>query len=223
MTTEENNELLKKINFNKTVDGLVPAVIQDAVDDRVLMLAYMNRESLHKTIETGETWFYSRSRRKLWNKGETSGNKQYVEKIFFDCDADALLIKVTQKGVACHKGYRSCFHNCFMRGGVEVDDCRDEGPILPTILTELFRIIKNRQRERPKGSYTAYLFEAGQDKILKKVGEEAAEVLIASKNNSEEELVYEMGDLWYHCLVLLAEHELTPEAVGRELRNRRLK
>jgi len=203
--------------------GLVPAVVQEE-NGQVLMLAYMNAESLQKTIETGYTWFYSRSRKRLWNKGEESGNKQKVREISYDCDGDTLLIKVHQTGVACHTGTYTCFSG---RKLVEEKEKSlalvepEPETSLATVLNDLYKVIQERQLNPVEGSYTNYLFEKGQDKILKKVGEEAVETVIASKNNKSEEVLYEMGDLWYHCLVLLAYHKLTPNQLLDELMSRR--
>ncbi|MBE6092831.1 MAG: bifunctional phosphoribosyl-AMP cyclohydrolase/phosphoribosyl-ATP diphosphatase HisIE [Selenomonas ruminantium] len=203
--------------------GLVPAVVQEE-NGQVLMLAYMNKESLEKTIETGYTWYYSRSRQSLWNKGEESGNKQKVKEISYDCDGDTLLIKVHQTGVACHTGTYTCF------SGRKLVEEKEKGLVvvepepetsLATVLNDLYNVIQERQLNPVEGSYTNYLFEKGQDKILKKVGEEAVETVIASKNNKSEEVLYEMGDLWYHCLVLLAYHKLTPDQLLDELMSRR--
>ena len=204
-------------------NGLVPAVVQEE-NGQVLMLAYMNAESLQKTIETGYTWFYSRSRKRLWNKGEESGIKQKVREISYDCDGDTLLIKVHQTGVACHTGTYTCFSG---RKLVEEKEKSlalvepEPETSLATVLNDLYNVIQERQLNPVEGSYTNYLFEKGQDKILKKVGEEAVETVIASKNNKSEEVLYEMGDLWYHCLVLLAYHKLTPDQLLDELMSRR--
>lgn len=203
--------------------GLVPAVVQEE-NGQVLMLAYMNKESLQKTITTGYTWFYSRSRGKLWNKGEESGNKQQVKEISYDCDGDTLLVKVHQTGVACHTGTYTCFSGRKLVEGEEkgVTVVQPEVQVsLATVLNDLYAVIEDRQLNPVEGSYTNYLFEKGQDKILKKVGEEAVETVIASKNNSQKEVLYEMGDLWYHCLVLLAYHKLTPDQLLNELMSRR--
>lgn len=203
--------------------GLVPAVVQEE-NGQVLMLAYMNKESLQKTIMTGYTWFYSRSRSKLWNKGEESGNKQQVKEISYDCDGDTLLVKVHQTGVACHTGTYTCFSGRKLVEGEEkgVTVVQPEVQVsLATVLNDLYAVIEDRQLNPVEGSYTNYLFEKGQDKILKKVGEEAVETVIASKNNSQKEVLYEMGDLWYHCLVLLAYHKLTPDQLLNELMSRR--
>ncbi len=217
----KNDIDISMIKFDE--HGLVPAVVQEE-NGQVLMLAYMNAASLQKTIETGYTWFYSRSRQKLWNKGEESGNKQKVKEISFDCDGDTLLVKVHQTGVACHTGTYTCF------SGRKLVEEKEKGLVvvepepetsLATVLNDLYNVIQQRQLNPVEGSYTNYLFEKGQDKILKKVGEEAVETVIASKNNKSEEVLYEMGDLWYHCLVLLAYHKLTPDQLLDELMSRR--
>ncbi len=181
--------------FNEA--GLIPAIIQDAASKEVLTLAYMNRESYEKTIETKETWFYSRSRGELWHKGATSGNTQKVKAIRYDCDQDALVVLAEPSGPACHKGSYSCF-------STEKADAQDRFGIL----NELESVIAKRQAEMPDGAYTTYLFREGVDKILKKVGEEAAEVIIAAKNRDHEELKWEAADLLYHLLVLLREQSL---------------
>ncbi|MCR5175754.1 MAG: bifunctional phosphoribosyl-AMP cyclohydrolase/phosphoribosyl-ATP diphosphatase HisIE [Anaerovibrio sp.] len=211
---------ISMINFDEK--GLVPAIVQEE-NGQVLMMAYMNAESLQKTIETRTTWFWSRSRKGLWNKGATSGNIQEVKDLFYDCDGDTLLVIVHQKGSgACHTGTYSCFSG---RRLLKNDKAlavieQDEDNKLANILNELYDVIKDRQLNPREGSYTNYLFEKGQDKILKKVGEEAVETVIASKNNDKNEIIYEMGDLWYHCLVLLAYHNIKPEEIFCELFNR---
>ncbi len=192
--------------------GLVPAIIQDAGTKEVLTLAYMNEESLAKTIETGETWFYSRSRKELWHKGATSGNTQTVVSINYDCDQDALLVLVYPKGPACHTGAISCFSERGFKGTSSLADYQ--------ILQSLEKVIVDRERERPEGAYTTYLFEKGVDKILKKVGEEAAEVIIAAKNRDSEELRWEAADLLYHLQVLLVEQGLPFKEVLRTLEER---
>lgn len=314
-----------EIRFN--AEGLIPAIIQDIESGQVLMLAYMNRESLVRTLATGETWFYSRSRQELWHKGATSGHRQYIVNASYDCDADALLFQVRQAGVACHEGEFSCFHNPLplqagasrprataaesevrkgsvpggsvsslpeedgtaagkgetgqaataaigeqgsgageeetgaarlssagtgeqgrtqqeqdgtgpgeqgctdLAGGRGVilhpaapprpgDASSPVAPDLGIIIAEVFRVIKERQVTRPEGSYTAYLFNSGQDKILKKIAEEAGETIIASKNDSRREILYELADLYYHTLVLLAYHDLEPGELAAELADR---
>ena len=208
--------MLEKICFDEK--GLVPAVVQDISTGTVLMLAYMNRESLAKTIETGTTWFYSRSRQELWNKGATSGHMQQVREMYYDCDGDTLLVKVEQVGAACHEGTFSCFSRKFG----DAEPTQTDRPVTPEdVLPELYEVIEERRQNPVEGSYTHSLFEKGQDKILKKVGEEAAETIIASKNNSQGEVIYEMADLWYHCLVLLAWHGVGLEELLSELGKRR--
>lgn len=207
-----------KIKFDEK--GLVPAVIQDATTGKVLMLAYMNAVSLQRTVETGYTWFWSRSRQELWNKGATSGNVQKVVDIKYDCDGDSLLLQVKQTGSACHTGEYSCFHNILWR---ESNLPAVNGQITSAILNELYDVIQQKRIHGGEKSYTKYLFTSGQDKILKKVGEEAAETIIASKNNNNGEVVYEMSDLWYHCLVLLAYHNISPSELLAELGSRRKK
>lgn len=174
------------------------------------MLAYMNEESLKLTLEKGETYFFSRSRGKIWHKGETSGNTQKVKKIFYDCDEDALLIQVEAKGPVCHTGNISCFYRSF-------DEETEDGI---EILNKLYERIKGRKINPVEGSYTNYLFEKGIDKILKKVGEEATEVVIASKNDSKDEIVYEVSDLIYHLMVLLVEKNVTLNDIYNELERR---
>ncbi|MEH7547235.1 MULTISPECIES: bifunctional phosphoribosyl-AMP cyclohydrolase/phosphoribosyl-ATP diphosphatase HisIE [Bacillaceae] len=192
--------------------GLVPAIIQDADTKEVLTLAYMNEDSLQKTLETGETWFYSRSRQELWHKGATSGNTQTVASINYDCDQDALLVQVYPKGPACHTGAVSCFSERVVDRNANLADYQ--------ILQSLEKVILEREKERPEGAYTTYLFEKGVDKILKKVGEEAAEVIIAAKNRDHEELRWEAADLLYHLQVLLVEQGLPFKEVLRTLEER---
>ena len=209
--------MLERIKFDQ--QGLVPAIVQDATNVTVLMLAYMNRESLAKTLETGTTWFYSRSRQELWNKGATSGHVQMVKELLYDCDGDTLLVKVEQKGAACHEGTYSCFSRRFG----EAEPTQTERPALAAteVLTELFAVLEDRRQNPQQGSYTSSLFAKGEDRILKKIGEEAAETIIAAKNHSQGEVIYEMADLWYHCLVLLAAHKIDFAALIEELGKRR--
>ncbi len=204
--------VLANVRFD--AQGLAPAIVQDQVSGAVLTLAYMNEESLARTVETGETWFYSRSRQQLWHKGETSGNTQKVITIDTDCDNDALLVVVSPAGPACHTGRFSCFD-----GFVE-SDRQHFGGTGNEILALLEDRIRQRERERPEGSYTTYLFDKGIDKILKKVGEETAEVIIAAKNDSADELRYETADLLYHVMVLLRERTLPLQDVLTELASR---
>lgn len=196
--------------------GLIPAVVQDE-NGQVLMLAYMSRESLSKTIEDRRTWFFSRSRQRLWLKGETSGHYQEVKTIRYDCDGDALLIEVRQIGQACHEGFYSCFHNQLLGEAGQ----RKGGSSLAKALEELAEVIAERRQTMPAGSYTAYLFSQGLDKIGKKVAEEAAETIIAAKNADPEEIRREAADLLYHLLVLLAATGVDLADVGEELLSRR--
>lgn len=203
--------------------GLVPAIVQDAVSKEVLMLAYMNSESLQRTIQTGDTWFWSRSRGELWNKGATSGHTQKVKALRYDCDADTLLVLVEQVGPACHNGTYTCFTtNIAVEGSVEEAAPAATGDRF-AILAELEAVIASRDAERPEGAYTTYLFEKGVDKILKKVGEETAEVIIAAKNKDNEELRYEASDLIFHLMVLLRNNKLPLDDIMKELANRHVK
>lgn len=201
--------------------GLVPAIVQDAVSKEVLMLAYMNRESLLKTLETRQTWFWSRSRGELWNKGATSGHTQEVVTLKYDCDGDTLLVTVKQTGPACHTGAYSCF---FRGTDAAADDSAGNaaddrfGP-----LNRLEATIAQRDAERTEGSYTTYLFDKGLDKILKKIGEETAEVIIAGKNRDAQELRSEAADLIFHLMVLLREQRIPLDAVLEELEFRHRK
>ncbi|GIN62381.1 histidine biosynthesis bifunctional protein HisIE [Robertmurraya siralis] len=196
--------------------GLIPAIVQDAMTKEVLTLAYMNRESLKKSIETKETWFFSRSRQELWHKGGTSGNTQTITEIKFDCDQDALVVLVEPKGPACHNGTTSCFAESLYGVAHEPSSTLADYQILHS----LQEVIHQREKERPEGAYTTYLFEKGVDKILKKVGEESAEVIIAAKNRDTEELKWEAADLIYHLLVLLEEQKLPFTEVLKVLRKR---
>lgn len=207
--------------------GLVPAVVQDAATGEVLMVAYMNAESLRRTIATGLTHFYSRSRGRVWQKGEDSGHVQRVREILYDCDSDTLLIKAEQEGVACHTGHRSCFFRRLHpapEGSPEIAPVlRDPGEVYGegmAVLEKIFAVIQDRRENRPPGSYVADLFAAGQDQILKKAGEECAELLLASKNGKADEIIYEAADLVFHTLVLLAFHGISPREVTRELARR---
>ncbi|MET0623339.1 MAG: bifunctional phosphoribosyl-AMP cyclohydrolase/phosphoribosyl-ATP diphosphatase HisIE [Pyrinomonadaceae bacterium] len=195
--------------------GLVPAVVQDARTREVLTLAYMNEESLRRTLADGETWFWSRSRSELWHKGATSGNTQRVVEVRLDCDADALVVLVEPRGPACHSGAISCFG----RSGEANDESAAAG--IGVVLEELYAVVEGRRREMPEGSYTTYLFEKGLNKILKKVGEEAAETIIAAKDEDRGALTAETADLVYHLLVLLVERGLTLESLASELARRR--
>ncbi len=189
--------MIDNIKFDDT--GLVTAVVQDANTKEVLTVAYMNKESLDKTIESGETWFFSRSRQELWHKGATSGHTQKVVSIKADCDGDALVIEVLPAGPACHNGTTSCFTE-ILQENAKVGSVG--------IIPELMKIIEKREQEMPDGAYTTYLFDKGIDKICKKVGEEATEVVIGAKNRDAEEVKWEAADLIYHLLVLLQEQKV---------------
>lgn len=189
--------------------GLIPAIVQDAATREVLTLAYMNRESLARTLETKQTWFWSRSRSELWHKGETSGNTQEVINVALDCDADAIIVLVKPAGPACHTGAVSCF------------DLGTQQHALGPLLDQLYDLIQTRERERPANSYTTYLFEEGLDKILKKVGEESAETIIAAKNDDDARLTAEAADLLYHLLVLLVARGVSLAEIAQELASRR--
>lgn len=201
---------VEQIRYNE--QGLVPAIIQDELDGTVLMMAWMNRQSLQKTLETGETWFWSRSRAELWHKGATSGHLQKVRSLRYDCDSDALLIGVEQVGdIACHKGERSCFHQL-------------DGAVVPPpadTLSQLFAVIRARRQHPVADSYTCQLLAAGDNKILKKLGEETAEVVMACKDDEPEAIAAEVADLLYHTLVALAHHQVDLKAVYRKLQERR--
>ncbi|MGG6266883.1 bifunctional phosphoribosyl-AMP cyclohydrolase/phosphoribosyl-ATP diphosphatase HisIE [Leptolyngbya sp. AN03gr2] len=192
--------------------GLVPAIVQDYLDGTVLMMAWMNQDSLQKTLATGETWFWSRSRQEFWHKGATSGHTQKVKAIRYDCDSDALLVTVEQIGdVACHTGERSCFH-------------QTDGKISPPpadTLSQVFSVVCDRRDNPIEGSYTRTLFAGGDNKILKKIGEEAAEVVMACKDDDKDAIAGEAADLFYHTLVALAHHKVDLKDVYRKLQERR--
>ena len=198
-------------------DGLAPVVITDAATGAVLTLAYANRDALERTIQTGSTWLWSRSRNALWNKGATSGNTQRVVSVSVDCDADALLYRVIPNGPACHTGAASCFATTLPLDEAAVPP---EAATFATSIAALARTIESRKRHPVEGSYTAKLFAGGVDRIGKKIGEEATEVVIAAKNADRGELVWETADLLYHALVLLAERGVSLDEVGAELSRR---
>jgi len=199
---------IKSLKFDE--NGLIPAIVQDAETKEVLTLAYMNEESLRITMEKKLTCFWSRSRNELWLKGETSGNYQHVVSISADCDSDALVVLVRPDGPACHTGTVSCFENTFFENDEEN----------PFSLEALMDLIEGRKKEKKEGSYTTYLFEKGIDKILKKVGEESTEVIIAGKANDKRETVYEIADLTYHLMVLMIEMGISLDDIRRELAGR---
>ena len=198
-----------------TEQGLIPAIAQDERTGEVLMVAHMDREALRRTLDTGEAWFYSRSRAELWHKGETSGNVIKVSRIVVDCDGDVLLLKSTPTGPACHTGKPTCFFQTLEGLPAETEE---QGP---HVVEELFGVIEGRKQESPEGSYVAKLLWEGVDRIGKKVIEEAGETVIAAKNNSPEELTHEVADLWFHSLILLSWAGLSPEDIWEELRSRR--
>ncbi|MBC2399722.1 bifunctional phosphoribosyl-AMP cyclohydrolase/phosphoribosyl-ATP diphosphatase HisIE [Clostridium tetanomorphum] len=202
-------KIIEEIKFDTM--GLVPAIVQDINTNKVLMLAYMNEEAIRKTLEERVAHYYSRSRKKLWKKGETSGNIQKIKGFYYDCDKDTILISVEQIGVACHTGNYSCFFNEVIKEESEKGD----------VLQLLYSAIRDRKNNPKEGSYTNYLFQKGLDKILKKVGEETSEVIIGAKNKSKEELVYEISDLVYHLLVLMINEEVTIEDIKNELYKRK--
>ena len=190
--------------------GLIPAIVVDAITKQVLTLAYMNRESLAISIEKELTCFYSRSRKELWLKGETSGNYQHIVSITADCDGDALIVMVEPEGPACHLGTTSCFENPVFRSQERKEFSYQA----------LFELIRGRKEEKKEGSYTTYLFQKGLDKILKKIGEECTEVIIAAKAEDKKETIYEIADLAYHAMVLMVENGISLEDIHRELASR---
>lgn len=204
-----------KIKFNDK--GLVPAVVQDNVSKKVLMVAYMNEESLKMTLETKKATFFSRSRNELWVKGETSGNYMNVVSVDVDCDEDCLLISVNPDGPACHTGNDTCFYRR-VEDGKLTDRPNESGA---DILPRLQAVAEDRRKNPQEGSYTNYLFDKGEDKILKKVGEEAAEVVIAGKNRSKSEIQYEVADLLYHMTVMLVDNDMGWQDIFDELEKRR--
>ena len=241
--------MIQNLKFDE--QGLITSIVQDDASGEVLMVAYMNAESLARTMQTGQTWFWSRSRQELWHKGATSGHTQQVIDIRLDCDGDALLVRVNPDGPACHTGERTCFY----RGVNETDPTHEQAgkptpvirhadsllsladsrlsladsPVslvnvaamdLGILLQDLFKLIQERKDQRPEGSYTTYLFDSGLDKILKKVGEEAAETIIAAKNEDRKPLSAEISDLLYHLLVLMAEREVSLQDILNELSHR---
>jgi len=234
-------EALNQIRFNK--EGLIPVIIQDEKTNQVLMLAYMNRESLEKTLEEGRTCFYSRSRRELWFKGSTSGNTQLVKKIILDCDNDTLLVVVEQKGVACHTGNYSCFFKEIK--GDKIEEIKvGPSPLLQKeqaerikslqgksrgeqleinseIINEIYRVIQNRKSNYKSDSYVCKLLANSEDMLPKKIGEEAVEVIIALKDKDKNEIIHEVADLWFHTLVALGSCNISPQDVFKELKKRR--
>jgi phosphoribosyl-ATP pyrophosphohydrolase/phosphoribosyl-AMP cyclohydrolase len=204
---------LSVLQFSK--EGLIPAIVQDVATGQVLMLAYMNREALERTLNTGLAHYWSRSRAMLWQKGETSGHLQHVRDMRYDCDADTLLMMVEQEGVACHTGERSCFFHRLSEHAQPM-----QLPIAAGLLSQIYTVVQERKRGDPQESYVASLTARGQDQVLKKVIEEAAEVLMASKDGRPEAIIYEMADLWFHAIVALSWHDISPQEVLQELQHR---
>lgn len=205
---------IDQIRFNE--QGLVPAIAQDYLDGTVLMMAWMNAEALRKTMDTGEVWYWSRSRQELWHKGATSGHIQKVKGLRYDCDSDALLVTIEQVGdIACHTGERSCFHQIENSGSTQVL------PPSADTLSQVFNVIRDRKRNPQPGSYTNKLFEGGDNKILQKIGEEAVEVVMACKDDEADEIAGEVADLLYHTLVAIAHHDVDLNDVYRKLQSRR--
>ena len=201
---------IENLKFDQ--NGLIPAIVVDTYTKKVLTLAYMNKESLKISMEKGLTCFYSRSRQELWLKGETSGNYQHIVSITADCDRDALTVVVEKDGPACHKGTDSCFNETVWQAEDKAEFSLDS----------LYELLKGRKAEMPEGSYTTYLFSKGLDKILKKVGEECTEVIIAAKDNDKRETVYEIADLAYHVMVLMVENGISVNDIRKELASRHI-
>lgn len=204
---------IKWSEFALNKDGLIPVIVQDYKTDEVLMLAYMNEEAFHTTLRTGKMTYWSRSRQELWTKGLTSGHLQYVKSLTLDCDNDTILAKVAQVGAACHTGNRTCFFQPLIKK--EYDDTN---PL--RVFQDVYHVIQDRKAHPKEGSYTNYLFDKGIDKILKKVGEECTEIVIAAKNPDKEEIKYEISDFLYHVMVLMVEKGVTWEEITRELARR---
>ncbi|MGB2692694.1 MAG: bifunctional phosphoribosyl-AMP cyclohydrolase/phosphoribosyl-ATP diphosphatase HisIE [Thermodesulfobacteriota bacterium] len=206
---------LEQIKFNE--NGLVPVIVQDVSTGQVLMLAYANKEAIQKTIDSGKSHFWSRSREKLWMKGEESGNVQDIKEVYYDCDIDTLLYLVKQTGVACHTGERTCFYRA--------TDGNKDAPTFGSsdsskTLDEVYEVILDRKLNPKDGSYVSGLFEKGLDKILKKIGEEAGETIIGAKNEDKKEIIYETADLWFHSMIVLSYFGITPNDIYEELGRR---
>ena len=202
-----------KIKLNEK--GLIPAIAQDEATGEILMVAYMSPESLRRTLDTGEAWFYSRSRQELWHKGDTSGNVIHVSSVEVDCDGDTLLLKSSASGPACHTGKPTCFFQSIEESVLDFDGTGRQ------VLDELFALIEDRKQKAPQGSYVANLLRQGVDRIGKKVIEEAGETVIAAKNGQDGETIHEVADLWFHSLILLSSAGLTLDDIWDELRKRR--
>jgi phosphoribosyl-ATP pyrophosphohydrolase/phosphoribosyl-AMP cyclohydrolase len=214
--------LIDQLKFDD--NGLVPAITRDAETGEVLMMAFMNRQAVEQTLATGKMHYYSRSRQKLWMKGESSGHVQRVREIRFDCDADCLLVSVEQEGAACHTGHKSCFYRVWEQEGARETEEKvvDAAAIYgqQDILDAVYHVIQERRQNPSEKSYVASLFAKGLDKILGKIGEEATETAVAGKGGDKEEVVYEVADLFFHTLVLLGWYDLPPERIYAELRRR---
>ena len=221
-------KLVEILNFDEK--GLIPVIVQDFYNDEVLMLAYANKEAVENILKDESGWYFSRERKRLWKKGEESGHTQKVKEIYFDCDADALLIKVEQKGAACHTNHRSCFYRRYFRGKVietepplpeEFEDILYKvGLDERKVIDEVYKIITERKETMPEDSYVASLFKEGLDKILKKISEEVAEVILAAKDEKKSHIIYEVTDLVFHLLVCLAYFDIPPSTIRDELKRR---
>ncbi|MDH4226331.1 MAG: bifunctional phosphoribosyl-AMP cyclohydrolase/phosphoribosyl-ATP diphosphatase HisIE [Deltaproteobacteria bacterium] len=214
---------MEKPDIKYDANGLIPAVAQDSDTGEVLMLAFMNKEALEKTLDTGLAHYYSRSRQKLWMKGETSGNTQKVEGVFYDCDSDSVLLRIKQKGVACHTGERSCFFRRLDQGGKEFGV--QKGSAAPAsgseaVISGLYKVLLDRKNSSPDESYVASLYSKGFNKIAAKIHEESAELVHAGKKGGKDEIVHEISDLWFHTMVLLGYKDIAIEDVFTELKRR---
>lgn len=214
-----NQEGLEKLTFNQ--EGLIPTIIQDVSSGQVLMLAYMNRESLEKTLQTGQTWFYSRSRKQLWFKGKTSGHTQIVKQILVDCDHDTLLVRVEQNGVACHTGAYSCFYRDIKGKKTSYSNKQKNNKSTENIFEELMGIFEERKQSPKPDSYVCRLLASPGGEMPKKIAEEAAEVIIALKDRDKKQIIYETADLWFHTLVALSYYDIPYQAILDELKRRR--
>ncbi len=207
-----------KIDWSK--NPLIPAIVQDAQSKEVLMLAYMNEEALQKTLATGYAHYYSRSRQRLWKKGETSGNVQKVKAIRLDCDSDAVLLEVEQTGPACHTGRKSCFYKDLPTSQIASEPLQEPQEMYEDVIDTLYHVIQAKKESDPEKSWTAKLFSKGENTILKKVAEEAAEFCFAVKDKNRDEIIYECADLVYHALVALAYSDISPDLIRQELKKR---
>ena len=210
---------MNRMKFDKA--GLIPAIVQDDLSGEVLMMAYMNQTALDKTLSTGKAHFFSRSRAKLWRKGETSGNELKVRSVLLDCDLDVVLVKATPKGPTCHTGRRSCFFRVLKNG--QVRTLPESSRLLSgqsDLLQRIYAVILDRKQRPKRTSYVSSLFKMGKDRILKKIGEEAGELIIGSKNDRPKEIIYELADLWFHSLVVMGYHGITLDDLYNELSRR---